>query len=119
MSQIERCTSAERELIDSIKKRFISFGTSLHGPGLLIGLCSESAEEIAREGSISQCEVDDLVHALRERGYGKRSFTVVLHGVAHATVEATDQSEAEEIAEGMDWEEYEVEEWDVQDVIEN
>ena len=119
MSQIEKCTSAERELIDSIKRRFISFGTSLHGPGLLIGLCLESAEEIAQEGAICPGEIDDLVHALRERGYGKRTFTVVLHGTAHATVQATDQAEAEEIAEGLDWDDYEVEDWDVQDVIED
>lgn len=117
MSQSDTRTSVERELIDSIVSRFISLGSSLHGQGLLIGLCRDVAEEIAREGEISQSDIDDLVGALRDRGFGKREFHVTLQGLAHVTVQATDESEAEEMARDMDWSEYEVEDWEVTDVM--
>ena len=106
-----------RELVQSITRRFVSLGSSLHGRGLLIGLCTEVAEEIAREGEISQSDIDDLVGALRDRGLGKREFHVTLQGLAHVTVQATDEDDAEKIAAGLDWSEYEIEHWDVTEVM--
>ena len=119
MSDTNIAEKNAQELVESISRRFISLGSSLHGRGLLIGLCREAAEEIARDGEVSQSDIDDLVGALRDRGLGKREFHVTLEGLAHVTVQATDESEAEEIAGEMDWSEYEVEQWEITDVMED
>jgi hypothetical protein len=117
MSDTNIAEKNAQELVESITRRFVSLGSGLHGRGLLIGLCRDVAEEIAREGEISQSDIDDLVGALRDRGFGKREFHVTLQGLAHVTVQATDESEAEEMARDMDWSEYEVEDWEVTDVM--
>ena len=118
MSQYDSRTSAERELIDSIVKRFISLGSSLHGQGLLVGICRESAEQIARDGHIDDRDVDDLVFALRERGFGKRDFVVTLRGEAAVIVQAANEEDACDQIEQMDWEDFEIQHFEIDNVDE-
>jgi hypothetical protein len=76
-----------RQQLRRIEACYISLGSSLHGAAVVVGICSDFADELARGEDDGSDKIEELIADLQERGYGRRSYTVTIDARVFVPIE--------------------------------